>query len=82
MPDRMSLDWRLLRLMQGVLKLPRANGSAQRLPRLTRHQTDPINRILAEHVEQTLAGACGCRDTFCPFSGTQGWASLTCPATF
>jgi hypothetical protein len=26
----------------------------QRLPRLTRHQTDPINRLLAGHVEHTL----------------------------
>jgi hypothetical protein len=26
----------------------------QRLPRLTRHQTDPINRLLADHVEHTL----------------------------
>jgi hypothetical protein len=57
----MSLDARLLRLMQGVLRLPRggANGSSlagmpQRLPRLTRHQTDPINRLLAGHVEHTL----------------------------
>jgi DNA repair protein RecO (recombination protein O) len=61
-PDRMSLDARLLRLVQGVLRLPRAgggNGSAsaappQRLPRLTRYQTDPINRLLAGHVEHTL----------------------------
>jgi DNA repair protein RecO (recombination protein O) len=59
-PDRLALDPRLLRLVQGVLRLPRLgnNGSAagapQRLPRLTRHQTDPINRILAGHVEHTL----------------------------
>jgi DNA repair protein RecO (recombination protein O) len=58
-PDRMALDPRLLRLMQGVLRLPRdgSNGTAgmpQRLPKLTRHQTDPINRILAGHVEHTL----------------------------
>jgi recombinational DNA repair protein (RecF pathway) len=33
---------------------PRSDGSAHRLPRLTRHQTDPINRLLAEHVEHTL----------------------------
>jgi hypothetical protein len=26
----------------------------QRLPRLTRHQTDPINRLLAGHVQHTL----------------------------
>jgi DNA repair protein RecO (recombination protein O) len=53
-PDRIPLDMRLLRLMQGVLKLPRSNGALQRLPRLTRHQTDPINRLLAGHVEHTL----------------------------
>jgi DNA repair protein RecO (recombination protein O) len=53
-PDRNTLDMRLLRLLQGVLKLPRANGALQRLPRLTRHQTDPINRLLAIHVQHTL----------------------------
>ena len=60
-PDRQSLDPRLLRLVQGVLRLPRgrgngslAGGMAQRLPRLSRHQTDPINRLLAGHVEHTL----------------------------
>jgi len=63
-PDRLSVDARLLRLIQGVLRLPRGggangNGSAtaampQRLPKLTRHQTDPINRLLARHVEHTL----------------------------
>lgn len=53
-PDRMHIDLRLVRLVQGVMKLPRTNGTAQRLPRLTRHQTDPINRLFAEHVEHTL----------------------------
>ena len=53
-PDRMSVDQRLLRMAQQILRLPRANGEAQRLPRLTRFQTDPINRILAGHVEHTL----------------------------
>lgn len=55
--DRVAFDLRLLRLMQGVLKLPRVNGAgslAQRLPRLTRHQTDPINRLLSDHVQHTL----------------------------
>jgi len=52
--DRMQMDIRLLRMMQTILKLPRSNGAAQRLPRLTRHQTDPINRLLAQHVEHTL----------------------------
>jgi len=36
------------------MKLPRVNGSPLRLPRLSRHQTDPLNRVLAEHVERTL----------------------------
>lgn len=53
-PDRMTLDVRLLRLAQSILRLPRTNGTALRLPRLTRHQTDPLNRVLAEHVEHTL----------------------------
>ena len=59
-PDRIATDPRLLRLIQAVLKLPRGgngNGAAaapQRLPRLSRHQTDPINRMLAGHVEHTL----------------------------
>jgi DNA repair protein RecO (recombination protein O) len=52
--DRMTIDVRLLRMAQSILRLPRADGSAQRLPRLTRHQTDPINRLLAEHVQHTL----------------------------
>ena len=53
-PDRMSIDQRLLRMAQQILRLPRDNGQAQRLPRLTRHQTDPLNRIFAQHVEPTL----------------------------
>ncbi|MDB5290271.1 MAG: repair protein RecO [Phycisphaerales bacterium] len=53
-PDRMELDGRLLRLVQGVLRLPRSNGSIVRLPQLTRHQTDPLNRLFAEHIEHTL----------------------------
>jgi DNA repair protein RecO (recombination protein O) len=52
--DRFSVDARLLRMAQSILRLPRSDGTAQRLPRLTRHQTDPINRLLAEHIEHTL----------------------------
>jgi DNA repair protein RecO (recombination protein O) len=54
-PDRMQIDPRLVRLAQGILQLPRGNGSPRRLPQLTRHQTDPINRVLAEHIEHTLS---------------------------
>jgi DNA repair protein RecO (recombination protein O) len=53
-PDRIQVDPRLLRMVQGILRLPRSNGSERRLPRLTRYQTDPINRLLAEHIEHTL----------------------------
>ena len=52
--DRVPVDPRLIGMMQNLLRLPRVNGQAQRLPRLTRHQTDPINRLLAMHVEHTL----------------------------
>jgi DNA repair protein RecO (recombination protein O) len=52
--DALDLDGRLLRLVQSIIRLPRANGAAQRLPRLTRLQTDPINRLVAEHVVFTL----------------------------
>lgn len=53
-PDRAAIDARLVRLATSILRLPRTNGAALRLPRLTRHQTDPLNRVLADHVEHTL----------------------------
>lgn len=53
-PDRMNVDGRLLRMVQTILRLPRAAGATQRLPRLTRHQTDPINRMFAQHIQHTL----------------------------
>ena len=53
-PDRFQVDPRLLRMVQTILRLPRTNGSAERLPRLTRVQTDPINRLFAQHIEHTL----------------------------
>ena len=53
-PDRIDFDPRLLRLLQGVFRLPRNNGWVRRLPQLTRHQTDPINRLFSTHVQHTL----------------------------
>jgi DNA repair protein RecO (recombination protein O) len=53
-PDRVPLDPRLLTLVGNILKLPRQNGSLQRLPKLTRHQTDPLNHVFAEHMQHTL----------------------------
>jgi DNA repair protein RecO (recombination protein O) len=52
--DAVPFDHRLLRLVQGILALPRTDGIAQRLPRLTRHQTDPANRLIASHIEHML----------------------------
>jgi DNA repair protein RecO (recombination protein O) len=55
--DRLAFDQRLLRLVQGVLRLTSENGNGRvpgRLPHLTRQQTDPINRLLSDHVEHTL----------------------------
>jgi DNA repair protein RecO (recombination protein O) len=54
-PDRIEVDPRLVRLVEGIIRLPRSNGSPARLPQLTRHQTDPINKLLADHVRHTLS---------------------------
>ena len=48
-PQRLTLDARLL----GIMQLFLTNGTT-RLPILTRHQTDPINKLLAEYIEHTL----------------------------
>jgi DNA repair protein RecO (recombination protein O) len=52
--DCIPIDIRLLRLVQSILALPRSNGVAQRLPRLTRHQTNPLNHLFAEFISHTL----------------------------
>ena len=54
--DRIPLDIRLLRLIRIIQSLAQtsATGQNRRLPRLTRHQTDPVNRILLEHLEYSL----------------------------
>jgi DNA repair protein RecO (recombination protein O) len=52
-PDRLGLDIRLLRLLQ-MIQSPIPQGSPRRLPQLTRHQTDPLNHLLAEHIQHTL----------------------------
>jgi DNA repair protein RecO (recombination protein O) len=52
-PDRFSLDVRLLRIIQGMVQPP--TTPTRRLPQLTRHQTDPMNSLLARHVEHTLS---------------------------
>ncbi len=52
--DRLEIDARLVRLLRQILQLPRIDGVPTRLPRLTRHQTDPLNRLLADHVQHVL----------------------------
>lgn len=47
-PDRIEIDPRLIRLVAQL-------SATDRLPRLTRHQTDPINHILAQHVQHVLS---------------------------
>jgi DNA repair protein RecO (recombination protein O) len=56
-PDRIEVDPRVLRIAQGLLQPPHPSPGApgQRLPRLSRHQSDPLNRILAGHIEHTLS---------------------------
>ena len=48
-PQRLTLNPRLL----GIMQLFTTTGTP-RLPILTRHQTDPINKLLAEYIEHTL----------------------------
>jgi len=53
-PHRLPIEGRLIGIVQYVLELYQGNGSLRRLPNLTRAQTDPINRLLAEYIEHTL----------------------------
>lgn len=50
-PDRVEVDVRLLRALRLVAAMTRDGTPPHRLPILTRHQTDPINRLLADHVQ-------------------------------
>ena len=51
--DRLPVDVRLLRLLR-MIQTPAGNGLVRRLPRLTRHQTDPVNQLLLQHIEHSL----------------------------
>ncbi|MGA2500012.1 MAG: DNA repair protein RecO [Tepidisphaeraceae bacterium] len=53
-PARATIDGRLLGVIQIVLNLQNAGAPLNRLPVLTRHQTDPINRLLAGHMQHIL----------------------------
>lgn len=54
-PDRMVIEPRLLGIATMLLKLPRSNGVPQRLPRLTRAQSDPLHLMLGKHLEHNTA---------------------------
>ena len=54
LPDRTQIDARLVRLLQTLVRLPREDGTPRRLPQLSRHQTDPINRVFADQIQHTL----------------------------
>ncbi|HEY0008174.1 MAG TPA: DNA repair protein RecO [Tepidisphaeraceae bacterium] len=51
-PNRRELDPRLFRIVTTLLSLPRERGVAQRLPRLTRHQSDPLIDFFLGQIEQ------------------------------
>jgi len=53
-PDRLEIDGRLIRIAVSILRLPPTPGLPPRLPGLTRHQTDPLNGLLAAYVQHTL----------------------------
>jgi DNA repair protein RecO len=51
-PDRQAIDPRLPRIAKTLLALPRDRGVAQRLPKLSRQQSDPLIDFLLAQVEQ------------------------------
>lgn len=51
---RLVADAMLVRMLQTILRLPRAGGIPQRLPRLGRRQADPVNRLLMQYMQYTL----------------------------
>ena len=51
---RISADAKLIRILQTIARLPRSQGIPQRLPKLTRMQTDPVNRLMAEYMRHVL----------------------------
>lgn len=53
--DRMPIDPRLIGIALMILKLPRVDGVPQRLPKLTRAQTDPLHWMLGKHLEHNTA---------------------------
>lgn len=53
--DRNELDVRFLRIIRNLIALQQSSVSDRRLPQLTRHQADPINKLLWQHIVHTLS---------------------------
>jgi DNA repair protein RecO (recombination protein O) len=53
-PRKQRIDGRLIGVLHNVLRLQSSGLPPERLPMLTRHQTDPINRLLSGYVQQLL----------------------------
>jgi DNA repair protein RecO (recombination protein O) len=54
-PDRRAIDAVLLRLANSIVGLLPKGAPPQRLPELTRRQTDPLNAMLADFLQHTLS---------------------------
>ncbi len=50
-PSRSPIDGRLLGILRMLARMQESGLPVSRLPLLTRHQTDPINRLLASHIQ-------------------------------
>jgi DNA repair protein RecO (recombination protein O) len=79
-PDRMEVDVRLLRLLQ-MIQSPPEGQNVRRLPQLTRHQTDPLNRLLAGHVEYALGRRPRAVEYVLPTRQKRGAGQFSCNST-
>jgi len=55
LPGRMVVDPRPVAIARMILGLPRSAGAVNRLPRLTRAQSDPLHAMLISHVQHLLS---------------------------
>lgn len=79
-PDRLEFDPRLLRILRMIQSPADAQGQ-RRLPQLTRHQTDPLNSLLAEHIEYALGRRPRAVDYILPRRQNPGKAQFSCKST-
>jgi recombinational DNA repair protein (RecF pathway) len=53
-PAQARIDPRLIGIAKSILKLPRIKSIPQRLPRLSRAQTNPLTAYIAMHIQNTI----------------------------